>query len=109
MDHVKSRHCNNVLNIKNKKSKYLSSENFEELIQAALKYGRLEPHNKYPDRYWCTYNFDRVIGHRGKDGAECKWIGVSVPKNDPRGSYITAYPIVGRRSSRLTTTCTLLS
>ena len=86
MEHITKYHTAKP----NKKSTFKKDLDVNQLIQDVLAHPLVKKqHVTKPNRWWYMSKFSEVIGHRGTDGAECRWLAVLV---DPY-HLITAYPI----------------
>ena len=86
MEHVTKYHIEKL----SKKSTFMRGLDVNHLIEEVLAHPLVKKqHVTKPNRWWFLGKFSKVIGHRGTDGAECRWLAVLVDAY----RLITAYPI----------------
>ena len=86
MEHIRKYHTKHVV----KKSTFVEGVDVDLLIQEVLTHPVVvKKHQTNPRRSWYIGKFATVIGYRGTDRAECKWIVVLIDGHQ----LITAYPI----------------
>ena len=86
MEHINKYHTEKL----NKKYTFIKGLNVDQLIKDVLAHPLVKKqHVTKPNRWWYMSKFSKVIGHRGTDGAECRWLAVLVDAH----CLITAYPI----------------
>ena len=86
MEHVAKYHTQK----RNNKSTFVEGLDVNQLIEEVLAHPLVKKqHVTKPKRWWYVGKFSKVIGHRGTDGAECRWLAVLVDTYH----LITAYPI----------------
>ena len=86
MEHIQKYHMKHV----SRKSTFVEGINVDKLIQEVLTYPVVvKKHQTNPKQCWYMGKFTKVIGHRGTDRAECKWMVALVDGLQ----LITAYPI----------------
>ena len=86
MEHIKKSH----LYSKGKKSSFVDDVNVDQLINEVLADPSIvRQHITKPKRWWYLKRFSTVIGHRGIDGARCRWLAVLVDSHH----LITSFPI----------------
>ena len=75
MEHITKYHIGQL----NKKSTFINGLDVDELIHDVLAHPLVKrQHVTKPNRWWYMSKFSKVIGHRGTDGAECRWLAVLV-------------------------------
>ena len=86
MEHVKKYHTQK----RNNKSTFVEGLDVNQLIQDVIAHPLVKrQHQTKSNRWWYMGKFSKVIGYRGTDQAECRWLAVLVDAHH----LITAYPI----------------
>ena len=86
MEHVTKYHTQK----QNNKSTFVEGLDVDQLIQDVMAHPLVKrQHPAKQNRWWYIGKFSKVIGYRGTDQAECKWLAVLVDAH----RLITAYPI----------------
>ena len=86
MNHITQHHIHKV----NKKSTFVAGLDVDQLIKDVLAHPLMvKRHQTKPKRRWFMGKFSQVIGYRGIDGVECRWLVVLMEQTH----LITAYPI----------------
>ena len=86
MNHIAKHHINKV----HRKSTFVAGLDVDQLIQDVLTHPlTVKRHVTKPNRRWFMGRFSQVIGYRGIDSKECRWVVVLMEHT----RLITAYPI----------------
>ena len=86
MEHIIKHHIKNT----NTKSRFVEGIDVKWLIRQVRAHPFVkQKHQSKHHRCWYLGKFSQVIGYRGYDGTECRWLAVLMDQNH----LITAYPI----------------